>query len=55
MAFEKIQANYMVLCDTSIMFVGTKQNCQEYYNSLPDPVTMYLVKVNNKWKMRRRL
>lgn len=54
MTFDKIPANYMIICDTSIMFVGSKKNCLKYYNSLPDPVTMYIVRIESKRELRRR-
>jgi hypothetical protein len=39
-------SDYYVICDTSIMFYGTKKECLDYYNSLPNPFTMKLIKVS---------
>ena len=49
---KKIPANYMVICDVEIMFVGTKQECKAYYASLPNPMSMTLIKIENKWELR---
>lgn len=52
--FTKIPANYMVICDTEVMFCGSKQECRDYYNSLPNPWRMTLIKIENQWELRKK-
>ena len=51
---NKIPAKYMVICDVEIMFCGTKGECKQYYDGLPNPCSMILIKIENKWELKRK-
>ena len=53
MLINKIPAKYLIICDTEVMFNGTKTECLEYYNNLPNPVNMYLIRIESKRELRR--
>jgi hypothetical protein len=54
MMINKIPAKYMVICDVEIMFCGTKKECKQYYDGLPNPCSMILIKIENKWELTRK-
>ena len=51
--FEPLPYDYIVICDSSIMFCGSKIQCLEYYNNLPNPMTMTLIRIGYKKELRR--
>ena len=52
--YEKIPDRYMVICDTDIMFCGSKKDCITYYNSLPNPMRMTIIRIAWSKELRRK-
>ena len=48
------KSDYYVFCDCEIMFLGTKQECLDYYNSLPKPFAMTMIRVEKTWRLSRK-
>lgn len=49
-----IKSKYYLLCDAEIMMYGSKKEGLDYFNSLPKPMTMMLVRVGSEKEIRRK-
>lgn len=44
---------YYLICDTEVMFYGTKNECREYFNSLKNPMRMKLIRVASEKELSK--
>lgn len=49
----KIPSRYLLIYDNEVVFSGSKKQCVDYFNSLPNPYPMKLNKIESQRELRK--